>query len=70
MRIPIAACVAVVIALFLLPAPGRSAESSGAARQGSAVLVLADGYPGTIPEWHPARGLRAWLFADEILVDP
>jgi hypothetical protein len=25
---------------------------------------------GTIPEWHAARGLRAWLFADEVLVDP
>lgn len=25
---------------------------------------------GTIPAWHRAAGLRAWLFADEILVDP
>jgi len=25
---------------------------------------------GKIPDWHHARGLEAWLFADEILVDP
>ena len=25
---------------------------------------------GTIPEWHPAGGKKAWLFADEIVVNP
>jgi len=25
---------------------------------------------GKIPDWHQARGLPAWLFVDEILVDP
>jgi cytochrome c len=25
---------------------------------------------GTIPDWHPAKGRKAWLFADEILVNP
>jgi hypothetical protein len=24
---------------------------------------------GTVPAWHPARGRKAWLFADEILVN-
>jgi hypothetical protein len=24
----------------------------------------------TIPEWHPSAGARAWLFADEIAIDP
>jgi len=25
---------------------------------------------GTIPDWHPARGRKAWLFVDELLVNP
>lgn len=25
---------------------------------------------GTIPDWHPAKGRTAWLFVDEILVNP
>jgi predicted amidohydrolase/glucose/arabinose dehydrogenase/cytochrome c551/c552 len=25
---------------------------------------------GTIPQWHKAKGLKAWLFVDEILVNP
>jgi len=25
---------------------------------------------GTIPDWHPAKGRKAWLFVDEILVNP
>jgi len=25
---------------------------------------------GTIPDWHPAKGRQAWLFASEILVNP
>ena len=25
---------------------------------------------GTIPDWHPARGRNAWLFVDEILINP
>jgi len=25
---------------------------------------------GIIPDWHPAKGRKAWLFADEILVNP
>jgi hexosaminidase len=25
---------------------------------------------GTIPDWHPAKGREAWLFAGEILVNP
>lgn len=25
---------------------------------------------GTIPEWHPAKGRKAWLFVDELLVNP
>jgi triacylglycerol esterase/lipase EstA (alpha/beta hydrolase family) len=25
---------------------------------------------GTIPDWHQAKGRKAWLFIDEILVNP
>ncbi len=25
---------------------------------------------GTIPDWHPAKGRKAWLFVDELLVNP
>ena len=25
---------------------------------------------GTIPDWHSAKGRKAWLFVDEILVNP
>ena len=25
---------------------------------------------GTIPNWHPAKGRKAWLFVDELLVNP
>jgi hypothetical protein len=25
---------------------------------------------GTIPDWHHAKGAKAWLFVDEVLVNP
>ena len=37
--------------------------------QGRYIRVHAENV-GEIPDWHRATGRRAWLFADEILVNP
>ena len=25
---------------------------------------------GLTPDWHPARGVKAWLFVDEVVINP
>ena len=52
-----------------LVAGGARLFGSGLSAKARYVKVRARGL-GVIPDWHRARGLAAWLFVDELLVNP